>query len=41
MTQMKKLVIFGKHGHAEVVGLQGQTNNDALVFLEYRRIGTT
>ncbi|ADY54367.1 hydroxymethylbutenyl pyrophosphate reductase [Pseudopedobacter saltans DSM 12145] len=28
----EKIVIFGKHGHAEVVGLQGQTNNDALVF---------
>jgi 4-hydroxy-3-methylbut-2-enyl diphosphate reductase len=25
-------VIFGKHGHAEVIGLQGQTNNEALVF---------
>jgi 4-hydroxy-3-methylbut-2-enyl diphosphate reductase len=25
-------LIFGKHGHAEVVGLQGQTNNEALVF---------
>jgi 4-hydroxy-3-methylbut-2-enyl diphosphate reductase len=26
------ILIFGKHGHAEVVGLQGQTNNEALVF---------
>lgn len=26
------IVIFGKHGHAEVIGLQGQTNNEALVF---------
>jgi len=25
-------LIFGKHGHAEVIGLQGQTNNEALVF---------
>ncbi|EHQ25401.1 4-hydroxy-3-methylbut-2-enyl diphosphate reductase [Mucilaginibacter paludis] len=28
----EKIVIFGKHGHAEVIGLQGQTNGDALVF---------
>lgn len=28
----EKVVIFGKHGHAEVIGLQGQTNNEALVF---------
>lgn len=28
----EKVLIFGKHGHAEVIGLQGQTNNDALVF---------
>lgn len=30
--QDEKILIFGKHGHAEVVGLQGQTNNEALVF---------
>jgi 4-hydroxy-3-methylbut-2-enyl diphosphate reductase len=24
--------LFGKHGHAEVIGLQGQTNDEALVF---------
>jgi 4-hydroxy-3-methylbut-2-enyl diphosphate reductase len=28
----EKILIFGKHGHAEVVGLQGQTNGDAMVF---------
>jgi 4-hydroxy-3-methylbut-2-enyl diphosphate reductase len=28
----QKILIFGKHGHAEVIGLQGQTNNEALVF---------
>ncbi|HXH99433.1 MAG TPA: 4-hydroxy-3-methylbut-2-enyl diphosphate reductase [Sphingobacteriaceae bacterium] len=28
----EKLLIFGKHGHAEVIGLQGQTNNEAIVF---------
>ncbi|WP_026463775.1 4-hydroxy-3-methylbut-2-enyl diphosphate reductase [Adhaeribacter aquaticus] len=26
------LYIYGKHGHAEVVGLLGQTNNEAVVF---------
>ncbi|MBE7179046.1 MAG: 4-hydroxy-3-methylbut-2-enyl diphosphate reductase, partial [Mucilaginibacter polytrichastri] len=28
----EQVVIFGKHGHAEVIGLEGQTNNEALVF---------
>ena len=28
----EKIFIYGKHGHAEVIGLQGQTNNDAIVF---------
>ncbi len=28
----QRILIFGKHGHAEVIGLQGQTNNEALVF---------
>ncbi|MBB6612054.1 4-hydroxy-3-methylbut-2-enyl diphosphate reductase [Pontibacter sp. Tf4] len=26
------IFIYGKHGHAEVLGLLGQTNNDAIVF---------
>lgn len=30
--EQEKILIFGKHGHAEVIGLQGQTNNEALVF---------
>src|SRR5690606_8019413 len=30
--EIEKILIFGKHGHAEVIGLQGQTNNEALVF---------
>src|SRR5690606_14372192 len=30
--QQEKILIYGKHGHAEVIGLQGQTNGDALVF---------
>lgn len=28
----EKILIFGKHGHAEVVGLSGQTNDEAIVF---------
>ncbi|HYH57391.1 MAG TPA: 4-hydroxy-3-methylbut-2-enyl diphosphate reductase [Anseongella sp.] len=27
-----KILIYGKHGHAEVTGLQGQTGGEALVF---------
>lgn len=30
--QKEKILIFGKHGHAEVIGLQGQTNGEAIVF---------
>lgn len=32
--QDEKILIFGKHGHAEVIGLEGQTNNEALVFMD-------
>jgi len=28
----EQILIFGKHGHAEVIGLQGQTNGNAIVF---------
>ena len=28
----EKIYIYGKHGHAEVIGLLGQTNNEAVVF---------
>ncbi len=28
----EKIYIYGKHGHAEVIGLLGQTNNKAIVF---------
>lgn len=28
----ENILIFGKHGHAEVIGLEGQTNNEAIVF---------
>ena len=34
----EKILIFGKHGHAEVVGLQGQTNNEALVFQDLEEL---
>lgn len=34
----EKILIFGKHGHAEVIGLQGQTNNDALVFQDIEEL---
>jgi len=30
--EQEKILIFGKPGHAEVIGLQGQTNNEAIVF---------
>lgn len=30
--QDEKILIYGKHGHAEVIGLQGQTNQEAIVF---------
>mgnify|MGYP002521438059 FL=1 len=30
-TGHSQIVIFGKQGHAEVIGLQGQTNNTAIV----------
>ncbi|WP_270089231.1 4-hydroxy-3-methylbut-2-enyl diphosphate reductase [Sphingobacterium sp. SYP-B4668] len=34
----EKILIFGKHGHAEVIGLQGQTNNEALVFQDINEL---
>lgn len=36
----ENIVIFGKHGHAEVIGLQGQTNNEALVFQDIAELDT-
>lgn len=30
----EQILIFGKHGHAEVVGLQGQTDGKAIVFAD-------
>ncbi|MGI4021328.1 MAG: 4-hydroxy-3-methylbut-2-enyl diphosphate reductase [Janthinobacterium lividum] len=34
----EKILIFGKHGHAEVIGLQGQTNDEALVFQDIKEL---
>ncbi len=34
----EKILIFGKHGHAEVIGLEGQTNNEALVFQDIKEL---
>ena len=31
-------MIYGKHGHAEVIGLQGQTNQEALVFQDIEEL---
>jgi len=33
-----KIYIYGKHGHAEVVGLLGQTQNEATVFTELNEL---
>lgn len=34
----EKILIYGKHGHAEVIGLQGQTNQEALVFQDLEEL---
>jgi 4-hydroxy-3-methylbut-2-enyl diphosphate reductase len=34
----EKIFIYGKHGHAEVIGLQGQTNNEAVVFQDLKEL---
>jgi 4-hydroxy-3-methylbut-2-enyl diphosphate reductase len=34
----EKIYIYGKHGHAEVVGLLGQTNNEAVVFQDLEEL---
>ena len=34
----EKILIFGQHGHAEVIGLQGQTNQEALVFQDIKEL---
>jgi 4-hydroxy-3-methylbut-2-enyl diphosphate reductase len=34
------ILIFGKHGHAEVIGLQGQTDGKAIVFQDIAELDT-
>lgn len=34
----EQIYIYGKHGHAEVVGLLGQTNNEAVVFQDINEL---
>lgn len=34
----EQIYIYGKHGHAEVVGLLGQTNNEAVVFQDIEEL---
>ena len=34
----EKIYIYGKHGHAEVLGLSGQTGNDAVVFQDINEL---
>lgn len=36
----EKILIFGKHGHAEVIGLQGQTDGNAIVFQDITELDT-
>lgn len=36
----EKILIYGKHGHAEVIGLSGQTNNEAIVFQDMAELDT-
>jgi 4-hydroxy-3-methylbut-2-enyl diphosphate reductase len=36
----EQILIFGKHGHAEVIGLQGQTDGKALVFQDIAELDT-
>ncbi|HMI05261.1 MAG TPA: 4-hydroxy-3-methylbut-2-enyl diphosphate reductase [Pedobacter sp.] len=37
----EQILIFGKHGHAEVVGLQGQTDGKAIVFQDIAELDDT
>lgn len=34
----ENILIYGKHGHAEVIGLQGQTNQKAIVFQDMKEL---
>ncbi len=37
----EEIFIYGKHGHAEVIGLKGQTNNNATVFQDLSELDTS
>ena len=37
----EQIYIYGKHGHAEVIALQGQTNNQAVVFQDIKELDFT
>ncbi len=34
----ENIYIYGKHGHAEIIGLLGQTNNNAVVFQDLKEL---
>ncbi len=34
----EKIYIYGKHGHAEIIGLLGQTSNQAVVFQDIKEL---
>lgn len=36
--KQNNIYIYGKHGHAEVIGLLGQTNNEAVVFQDINEL---
>lgn len=36
--KQQNIFIYGKHGHAEVIGLQGQTNQEAVVFQDIKEL---
>ncbi len=37
-NDQEKIVIYGKHGHAEVKGLLGQTNGEAIVIEQFEEL---
>jgi 4-hydroxy-3-methylbut-2-en-1-yl diphosphate reductase len=34
----EKIYIYGKHGHAEIIGLLGQTSNEAVIFQDIKEL---
>lgn len=37
----EQIIIYGKHGHAEVAGLKGQTNGEAIVIEQFEELDET